>query len=410
MLQKKIISFVCLCVIGFFLNSNIARAQTTPQATTQTPGSSVIGGLDGKIDFTGSSYKPITKGLFPEDGISDTEGDGVSNVINLILKIFIALAGALAVVMIIVHGLRYMGSSSVWGKGESKSQVTNALIGLVLLLTSYLILYTINPDLVNIKIGINKIKNNGSKGWEFDELKTLKTTEADIIRYNKTSGTTFKRTQFYDKIKNDIANTNYPDYRKLPHCIAQVAIQRESGGGFNVVGHDENSPDSGIFSRREFISSGKKFSGTTFTPNDSLITKSNLLNDDHGTGSIYTAKNPNADDLGLDWRFSHGIGLKQMTFAGTTKQVEEYGLPLYTEGMKTRITNQKMTIKDMLIPEKAIMAGNELLTYIFNKKCIGDVENTFRAYGGGGCQGNSSSRKEAAIRKAMYDQCVAQDK
>ena len=383
----------------------LANADTIPKATT-SPGDGSIQNLSG-IDITASEYELI-KPIGNIERVSDTAGDGLSNLVNMIIKISIAAGGALAVIFIIYYGIMYMGTDSITGKGASKNMILNAFLGLGLLLGSYLILYTINPDLVDIKIGINKV--NTQDGWEFDAINSIKTTENDIKRYDSTGGKTFKRTKYYDYIKNQINNTEYPGYRKLPHCIAQVAIQRESGGGFNVVGHDENSPDSGIFSRREFISSGKKFSGATFTPSDSLITKSNFLNDDHGTGGIYTAKNPNAPDLGLDWRFSHGIGLKQITFAGTTKQVEKYRLPLYTEGMKTRITNQKMTIKDMLVPEKAIMAGNELLTYIFNKKCIGDVENTFRAYGGGECQGNSSSRKEAAIRKAMYDECIAQDK
>ncbi len=95
--------------------------------------------------------------------VEDQSENGFSDFVNLIIRIAIALAGAFAVLTIIFSGVQYMGSDSVWEKGESKGKMTAAIGGLILLFCSYLILYTINPDLVNIKIGGAKLSEGD---WE----------------------------------------------------------------------------------------------------------------------------------------------------------------------------------------------------------------------------------------------------
>ncbi|MDO8582296.1 MAG: pilin [bacterium] len=60
------------------------------------------------------------------------------------------VAGFLAMVMIMIGGFMYIaagGNQTIIGK--AKERIFNAIIGLVILLLSYTILYTINPDLVN---------------------------------------------------------------------------------------------------------------------------------------------------------------------------------------------------------------------------------------------------------------------
>jgi hypothetical protein len=185
----------------------------------------------------------------------------------------------------------------------------------------------------------------------------------------------------------------------------QVAIQRESGGIKGLVGHDEDAASSGIKSRRDFIASGKKSSGASFTPSDSLVTTRNFLNDDHGKGGVYSAINPNANDLGLDWRFSHGVGMFGVTFF---PKGSSYGD--YTKGLDMKNPSRHIVVKDLLNPEIDMVVATEQMTNNF-KKCSGNIENTFRSYGSGSCSGNSKFiAVEAPLRKNLYDQCVAQDK
>lgn len=82
---------------------------------------------------------------------------GLSEFLGIIFSLSIALAGVLAVVMIMVGGWTLMYSDSFTGRTEGKQKIYNAIIGLVLALGSYLILNTINPDLVNLSLQISGV-------------------------------------------------------------------------------------------------------------------------------------------------------------------------------------------------------------------------------------------------------------
>ncbi|MBI2053647.1 MAG: hypothetical protein HYT41_02795 [Candidatus Sungbacteria bacterium] len=59
----------------------------------------------------------------------------------------VSMTAIAALIMFTIGGVRYMISGD-HDPGPAKDQMKNALFGLILALTSYLILYTINPDLV----------------------------------------------------------------------------------------------------------------------------------------------------------------------------------------------------------------------------------------------------------------------
>lgn len=67
-------------------------------------------------------------------------------------KILIAVSGLLAVVMIVIGGIEYMSTDAISGKSEGKEKITNAVLGLLLALVSWLILYTINPKLLEFNL------------------------------------------------------------------------------------------------------------------------------------------------------------------------------------------------------------------------------------------------------------------
>ena len=77
---------------------------------------------------------------------------GLGGYLNGIVKILVALAGALAVIMIIYGGVQYMLTDSVYGKDAGKKTITNALEGLLLALTAFIILNTINPALLSTQL------------------------------------------------------------------------------------------------------------------------------------------------------------------------------------------------------------------------------------------------------------------
>ena len=64
----------------------------------------------------------------------------------------IGLAGVLAVLMIVIGGIQYVGSGmSPSGKNDARDRITNAILGLLLALHSWIILNTIDPNLVSLK-------------------------------------------------------------------------------------------------------------------------------------------------------------------------------------------------------------------------------------------------------------------
>jgi len=69
------------------------------------------------------------------------------------LKFAVALAALLAVIMIMIAGVRWMTAMGNQGQLDSaKTMISNSLIGLILALGSYTILYSINPALVSLKM------------------------------------------------------------------------------------------------------------------------------------------------------------------------------------------------------------------------------------------------------------------
>jgi hypothetical protein len=80
------------------------------------------------------------------------------NVISYIPKVFtlaIGVAGALAVIMIMIGGIEYITSDTIGGKSDGKQRITNAVIGLLLAIGAYIILFTINKNA--LEFDLNKI-------------------------------------------------------------------------------------------------------------------------------------------------------------------------------------------------------------------------------------------------------------
>ena len=99
------------------------------------------------LAFAQSKYVPLIDiPLLTQAG--DT---GFSGYINFLYSLSIGIAGLLAVIKIIVAGVKYMFSDVITDKGSAKKEIQGALFGLLLILGAYIILNTINPQLVTGK-------------------------------------------------------------------------------------------------------------------------------------------------------------------------------------------------------------------------------------------------------------------
>jgi len=84
-------------------------------------------------------------------GITNKWVCGPAAYLSGIYKLAVGIAVALAAIMIVYGGILWSTSGdSPSRKTEAKKHITQAIFGLVLLLASYLILRTVNPDLTNL--------------------------------------------------------------------------------------------------------------------------------------------------------------------------------------------------------------------------------------------------------------------
>lgn len=109
----------------FVITPVVAHAASDFVPLAQTPGGSKLGQLYGDQNFAG-----FINGLF---------------------KFGIAIGAIAAVLRLAYAGYLYMGQSDMWSqKGVAKGIIQDVTLGLLLLLSIYLILYQVNPDILKL--------------------------------------------------------------------------------------------------------------------------------------------------------------------------------------------------------------------------------------------------------------------
>jgi Type IV secretion system pilin len=79
-----------------------------------------------------------------------TDATDLTGLINAFVGIAVGAAALLAVVMFALGGMKYMMSEAAFSKSDAKEQMTEALVGLAIVLGSFLILNVINEDLTSL--------------------------------------------------------------------------------------------------------------------------------------------------------------------------------------------------------------------------------------------------------------------
>jgi len=97
----------------------------------------------------------ISSGGFSLSTVFGSSGStgSLADFFNAIFSTAITIGAILAVLRLGYAGWLYMGAADMWGnKQEAKEVIRDAVIGLLLLLGIYIILYQINPNLLNLNI------------------------------------------------------------------------------------------------------------------------------------------------------------------------------------------------------------------------------------------------------------------
>jgi hypothetical protein len=155
-------------------------------------------------------YTLLEPGVYNDQFKTINKGTSFPDYLNLVFKIGIGIAAGLAVIQIVIGGIQYMASESPFKIGDAKAKIEGAILGLVLALGIYIFLYTINPDLVSLKLNIvspppvtgvtgtattipETVLREGLSAATADEIATRKKLEEAGIKINKSacpSGTT----------------------------------------------------------------------------------------------------------------------------------------------------------------------------------------------------------------------------
>ncbi len=134
--------------------------------------------------------------------------EGLTAYLQLIFKYAIGFAGIITVLSMVYAGIEYIGSgASLTSQADAKNRMKAAFIGLALALTSYVILNTINPELVNFELKLPPIQIAGNTGVESGPEK--------IVRLGKDVGNAAINALTSRSTDNRLGKTDCTDCVKL---------------------------------------------------------------------------------------------------------------------------------------------------------------------------------------------------
>lgn len=138
------------------------RGTTGTAAPTDTSGGgaspSTILGTSDDSGYTGTSPAPDDVHFIPLAGIPGVTGEGddsprsLIGYINALFRFAIGLAALLAVIRIVLAGIKYMATDAFSTKEEAKKDITGALLGLLIILSTVVILRLIYPGILNLNV------------------------------------------------------------------------------------------------------------------------------------------------------------------------------------------------------------------------------------------------------------------
>ena len=333
------------------------------------PNNTIYSGLSDALSAIGVKVNTIT-----------SAGD-LGTFINAIIAFITAIMGVIAVIMIMYEGFVYMRSDNVDFKTRTRGNIVKVVLGFLLLLSTYVILKTINPDLLNLVPNLPQLSLLSESQYKAITGQSIPTTK---------------------QLNTDVTSAATAD--GVDPCALQAILKHESGGNANAIADDGNVWSiQNIPSRKAFVLSGKKYSGATFTPDINSYGDKNLLNDD--SPSKIDTSDPNLK--GLDWRFSQGIGALQITFfpanwgANYTPTFDQKDTP--PKPFTVPGDSHQYTPAELLNYNTNIKVGGELFAADL-KKCNGDIAKAFGAYNSGQCVDVSASNYSGSLM-ATYNQC-----
>ncbi len=155
--MKKLFFIIIFCFPVFF-GGELVMAQTsvTPDLDTLLQPTSCTSG--DKDCYQLLEYIPLETGPINSVNVSASGEEGIAGFLNFMFEIGIGVAGVLGVVMLVIYGFRYAANdNNINTFSVLKQRIYNVILGLLLLLGTFVILNTINPDLLILSPEIRSV-------------------------------------------------------------------------------------------------------------------------------------------------------------------------------------------------------------------------------------------------------------
>lgn len=192
--------------------------------------------------------------------------DQVSAFINLILKILIGAAAVLLVLRIMFEGYKYIVSDIPRLKTNAKSGLWDAVLGLVLALSSFLILNTLNPKLLENTIKAERLEIGIEEALEYEAVEI--TSSGTIMKVGKVN---YKSTYKNNEVCLDLAARA----GKIPPCGKIETISVQANGKYVEK----------LFSEKlKTLGSNIKTEGLNMTVTEAMPSSRNHKNECHKNG------------------------------------------------------------------------------------------------------------------------------
>lgn len=201
--MKKYLPYVLILIIivGFFGSALKVSAETYQQCVERTKNLPIDTNVDpcaglqpdpGTVinnnvtPATPKTPDPASYHLLqPLPGVSGDFSPGPTNALgsylNSMITLFIGLCAVVAVVMIVIGGIEWSTSELISKKEAAKERIWGAVLGLLLALGSYALLYTINPDLLNTNVDIGDVTIQSTIEQQIKDLVDIRTSGIQTI-------------------------------------------------------------------------------------------------------------------------------------------------------------------------------------------------------------------------------------
>ncbi len=190
--------------------------------------------------------------------------------INALYALSISIAALLAVIKIIIAGVKWMMTDVVPAKGEAKKDIQGALIGLLVVLAAVLILTVINPNLLKVDLKMDPVllKKYTPSTHTFSAAPVETHIGYDAVDIVKNPGLDSKELQAFEDGCTDsggqyvpLKGTNFRCYTKQPNQTVSVKEVCTSAN------NDEVCKDNKAAARKECLKTG----GVSYTPDSEKL-------------------------------------------------------------------------------------------------------------------------------------------